>query len=406
MGDLEMGGERVAGVALFGQRERFVRLIGQGVSNSEACRLVGVNRRTGTRWRFGRTILDAAGRSVQYPPVRNANRPSVPLSSRYLSLDERTVIADLVRAGGTVRAIAGELGRSPSTVSRELRRNLDERGRYLPHTAQRIARVRLARARQRRVSSDAELCDAVTQLLTKRWSPEQVANELRARFPQQPARQLCMESIYQAIYDPLTPLTRPAKAALRSRRRCRRPRSSLITRRGRLTEMTPISARPARVEDRDQPGHWEGDLIMGEANRSAIGTLIERRARYLILFHIPEAHSGEAIRDGITSAVSQLPQTMRRTLTWDQGKEMALHRQTSTQTGMRVYFCDAHAPWQRGSNENANGLLRQYFPKGSDLHAHTPADLAAVADEINTRPRKTLAWTAPADLFQQLLSIP
>ena len=167
--------------------------------------------------------------------------------------------------------------------------------------------------------------------------------------------------------------------------------------------MTSIRERPALVDERAQPGHWEGDLIMGEANRSAIGTLIERRARYLILFHLPETHTAEAIRDGISTAVGALPPALRRTLTWDQGKEMALHRQTSRLTGMRVYFCDAHAPWQRGSNENVNGLLRQYFPKGTDLHAHTPADLATVAEEINTRPRKTLAWAAPADLFQQLL---
>jgi len=319
-------------------------------------------------------------------------------------VDERTAIADLLRAGGTIRAIAAELGRSPSTISREVRRNVDERGRYLPHTAQRVSGARLARPRQRRLSGDTELCDAVAQLLTKRWSPEQVANELRRRFPDQPERQLCTESVYQAIYDTTTPLTRPAKAALRSRRRCRRPRASLITRRGRLTEITSIRSRPALVEDRAQPGHWEGDLIIGEANRSAIGTLIERQARYLILFHVPEAHTAEAIRDGITSAVSELPPALRRTLTWDQGKEMALHQQTSAQTGMPVYFCDAHAPWQRGSNENVNGLLRQHFPKGTDLHAHSPDDLAAVAQEINTRPRKTLAWAAPADLFQQLLS--
>ena len=193
---------------------------------------------------------------------------------------------------------------------------------------------------------------------------------MRTRFPGQPQRQLCAESIYQAIYETATPLTRPAKTALRSRRRCRRPRASLITRRARLSEMTSIRARPALAEDRAQPGHWEGDLIMGEANRSAIGTLIERQARYLILFHVPEAHTAEAIRDGITSALSALPPGLRRSLTWDQGKEMALHLQTSALTGMPVYVCDAHAPWQRDSNENINGLLRQYFPKGTDPRAH------------------------------------
>jgi len=242
------------------------------------------------------------------------------------------------------------------------------------------------------VVSESKLAAVVSALLTKKWSPEQVAHELRVRFPDQPERQLCTESIYQAVYDPQTPLTRPAKTSLRSRRR--------------LTAMTMIDARPAAVADRLEAGRWEGDLIMGKGNRSAIGTLIERQARFLILIHIPEAHTAVSVRDGIAGAVTDLPPALRRTLTWDQGKEMALHQQTSALTGMGVYFCDAHAPWQRGSNENTNGLLRQYFPKGTDLRAHTPHDLAAVAEEINTRPRRTLGWAAPADLFEQLLSAP
>ena len=232
----------------------------------------------------------------------------------------------------------------------------------------------------------------------------QIRNELHLRFPDDAARQLCTESIYQAIYDDTTPLTRAARTALRTGRRRRRRHASTTRRRGRLAAMTPISDRPAIVDGRSEGGHWEGDLIIGEANRSAIGTLVERQARFLILLHLPEAHSGEAIRDGITAAVGTLPRALRRTLTWDQGKEMALHEQTSELTGMGIYFCDAHSPWQRGSNENTNGLLRQYFPKGTDLRVHTPATLAAVAAELNRRPRKTLAWAAPADLFEQLLS--
>ncbi len=168
--------------------------------------------------------------------------------------------------------------------------------------------------------------------------------------------------------------------------------------------MTMIDARPAVVADRLKAGHWEGDLITGEGNRSAIGTLIERQARFLILIHIPEAHTTVSVRDSIVVAVTDLPPALRRTLTWDQGKEMALHQQTTALTGMRVYFCDAHSLWQRGSNENTNGLLPQYFLKGTDLRVHTPHDLAVVADEINTRPRKTLGWAAPTDLFEQLLS--
>ena len=262
-----MGRSRTShtGCAQTEKQERFVRLIAQGVSNREACRLVGINRRTGTRWRLGRTIRNTAGEAVHYPPVRIQMPPK--RHSRYLSLDERTVIADLRRDKRTVRDIARELGRSPATVSRELRRNADEHGRYLPRVADRVARDRIARPRARRVVVDAELRDVVMDLLGKRWSPEQVAHELRQRFTDEPARRLCTESVYQAIYDPGTPVTRPAKR----RRRRRRRRVQGLERRGRLAGMTMIADRPAVVDDRVEVGHWEGDCIMGAGNRSAIG---------------------------------------------------------------------------------------------------------------------------------------
>jgi len=256
--DLELVGGHHAGVVLTDKREKFIRLIRQGVSNSEACRLVGVNRRTGTRWRFGRTILNRADEPVHYPPVTTttAHRPR---SSRYLSLAERVAIADLRRDGLGVRQIAVEIGRPPSTVSRELRRNVDEAGRYGPHAAQRKSDARMPRPRRRRVSTDVVLGAVVCELLTKRWSPEQVAHELRLRFGEQPQRRLCPESIYQALYDPDTELTRPAKHSLRSHRRRRRRRTQGLERRGRLTAMTMIDQRPAQVEDRRGAGHWEGD---------------------------------------------------------------------------------------------------------------------------------------------------
>ena len=295
-----------------------------------------------------------------------------------------------------VRGIALELGRSPGTVSRELRRNADAQGRYLPASADKAAVERIARPRVRRVLGDIELRAVVVELLDKRWSPEQVAHELRERFPDQPARQLCTESIYQAIYDPDVAVTRPAKR----RRRRRRRRVQGLERRGRLPAMTMIAERPAEVADRVQVGHWEGDCIMGAGNRSAIGTLVERRTRYLILIHVPTGRpTADAMRAGIVAALGQLPPRLRRTLTWDQGKELAMHQQISEQTGTRVFFCDAHSPWQRGSNENMNGLLRDYFAKSTDLAAVTPEDLARVAAEINTRPRKTLGWARPADLL-------
>jgi IS30 family transposase len=383
------------------KQDRFVRLIAQGVSNAEACRTVGINRRTGTRWRFGRTVLNTAGEAVQYPPVR-AVAPPKPRHPRYLSLAERTTIADLRRERKTVQQIAAEIGRSPSTVSRELRRNVDGSGRYLPHTADRLAAERLPRPRKRRLMGDVELRDVITDLLGKRWSPEQVAHELPELFPAQPNRHLCTESIYQAIYDPDAPVARPAKR----RRRRRRRRIQGLERRGHLTAMTMIADRPPEVQERAEVGHWEGDCIMGAGNRSAIGTLVERRTRYLILVPVPTGRpTAEAMRAGVTAALEALPARLRRTLTWDQGKELALHRQITEQTGTRVFFCDAHSPWQRGTNENMNGLLRDYFPKRSDLGDIATEELQRVADEVNTRPRKSLGWARPADLIATAITM-
>jgi transposase, IS30 family len=383
------------------KQERFARLIGQGVSNSEACRIVGINRRTGTRWRYGRTILNKAGEPVHYPPVSLAEPKE--RHPRYLSLAERTMMADERRAGVSVRGIAEQMGRAASTVSRELRRNADDQGRYLPATAQRLCNQRQSRSsRTRRLARDEQLYGVVAELLGKRWSPEQIAHELPMRFPNQPERHLCTESIYQAIYDPRIALTRPAKR----RRRRRRRRVQGLERRGRLTTMTMIADRPAEVEDRVQVGHWEGDCIMGAGNRSAIGTLVERVTRFLILVHVPTRRpTAEAMRDGVADALGALAPHLRRTLTWDQGKELSLHQQITARIGTRVFFCDAHSPWQRGSNENTNGLLRDYFPKGTDLANISPEELQRVADEINNRPRKTRGWARPADLITDAVTV-
>jgi transposase, IS30 family len=238
------------------------------------------------------------------------------------------------------------LGRAPSTISREIDRNRADDGRYRPHHAERAARLRAARPRTRRIAGDEVLAEAVQRLLAKRWSPEQVAQELRVLFAGQPSRWLCKETIYQAIYDTAVGLTRPV------RRRRRRRRLQGLQRRGRLTAMRMIDERPAEVQDRAQAGHWEGDLIMGAGNRSAIGTLVERTTRYLILLAFPDGvPSTDAVRHAITDALHSLPVALRRTLTWDQGKELAHHRQITTKTGTSVFFSDAHSPWQRGSNE-------------------------------------------------------
>jgi IS30 family transposase len=378
------------------KQRNYLRLIAQGVNNAQACRQVGINRKTGNRWRYGRTLRNSAGVRVHYPPV-TVTEPK-PRHPRYLSEQERIRIADLRGAGMTIRAVAFDLGRAPSTISREIRLNSGPDGRYLPHHADQAARARACKPRKRRVALDAVLAETVGRLLARRWSPEQVAHELRVLFDSEPARWLCAESIYRAIYDPLVELTRPA----RRRRRRRRVR---VQRRGRLTAMRMIDQRPPEVEDRVQAGHWEGDLIMGPSNRSAIATLVERSTRFLILVGFPGGFAtAEAVRHGITTAFAALPAGARRTLTWDQGKELALHQQITAATGAPVFFCEAHSPWQRASNENMNGLLRDYWPKGTDLSIPTLEEIARIAAEINDRPRKTLDWSRPADLFTATLT--
>jgi IS30 family transposase len=374
------------------KQQRYVQLIAQGVSNSEACRLVGINRKTGNRWRYGRRVRSSAGYDVHYPPVKiTAARPRSP---RYLSEHERIQIADLQAAGMSVRSIAEQMGRAPSTISREIRRNRDPDGRYRPHHAEHAARLRACKPRKRRIAVDGVLAEVVQRLLARRWSPEQVAHELRVLFAGQPSRWLCKETIYQAIYDTAVSLTRPA------RRRRRRRRLQGLQRRGRLTAMRMIDERPVEVQDRIEAGHWEGDLIMGAGNRSAIGTLVERTTRYLVLLPFSDGiATTDRVRQAITDALERVPAGLRRTLTWDQGKELAQHQQITAATGTDVFFCDPHSPWQRGSNENMNGLLRDYFPKGTDLSVHTVEDVVRIAAEVNDRPRETLAWQRPAELF-------
>ena len=388
---------------LMAQRQEFARLIARGVNNSEVCRLVGVNRRTGTRWRFGRTVTSSSGAELHYPSMDTTSTTC--LSGRFLSEDERVVIADRVRAGASLRAIGRELGRPASTISREVARNRDEAGLYRPFTAHRMAIRRLVRPKERRVAADPVLRTKVQEWLDLRWSPEQIAHTLRAQYPDNTAWHLVHESIYQAIYAKDGPLGRDRFTCLRTRRRRRRPHRVPGARRpGSLREMTMIGDRPAEVEARTVPGHWEGDLITGAANRSAIGTLVERTTRYVRLVHLPNEHTADATRDGVLTVMSDLPAELRRSLTWDQGKEMAGHLQITAATGMRVYFCEPHSPWQRGTNENSNGLLRDYFPKGSNLAVHSAERLAQVEEELNNRPRKTLGWKSPAAALAQLQS--
>jgi IS30 family transposase len=328
-------------------------------------------------------------------------------SARFLSLEERIVLADMRLAGASMRKIAAELGRSASTVSREIARNAHPTGGgYRPYAADVRARERRLRPRTGKIAACPRLRAAVQDKLDDRLSPEQIAARLRRDHPEDPELHVSHETIYQALYvQGRGELRRELAGALRTGRAVRRARNRPHpTRRPGLPHpLVMISERPAEAQDRAVPGHWEGDLILGPYARSAIGTLVERTTRYVMLVHLPGDHTAATVRDGLIDTISTLPAHLRRSLTWDQGTEMARFREFTAATDMQVYFCDPHSPWQRGSNENTNGLLRQYFPKGTDLSIHTPDDLAAVAAQLNRRPRKTLHWDTPAERLTTLL---
>ena len=379
-----------------------------------------------------------------------------PMSGRYLSFAEREEMAILHAQQLGVREIARRIGRAPSTVSRELRRNASTRSNELAYratTAQWHAERRASRPKVAKLAANDGLRDYVQDRLAgtiaradgelvsgpdvrfigrrhgrradrrwaKAWSPEQISNRLRVDLPDDESMRISHEAIYQALYiQGRGALKRELVAYLRTSRALRVPRART---RGRgkkfVTPEIMISERPADAADRAVPGHWEGDLILG-LNRSAIGTLVERTTRFTMLLRLPPmdghgleprikngpalaGHGAEAVRDAIVDTITTLPVQLRRSLTWDQGAEMAQHAQLRIDTGLAVYFCDPQSPWQRGTNENTNGLLRQYFPKGTDLARHSRADLDAVALALNTRPRKTLGWKSPVEALDELL---
>ncbi|WP_433210455.1 IS30 family transposase [Dactylosporangium sp. CS-047395] len=371
------------------KRQRFMELRERGWSVRAATREVGVSRTTGANWSRGYKIYR---NGVVVGFVAALDRLAVrQISARFLSQDERIAIADLRQAGCTIRQIAEQLGRAPSTISRELRRNAPG-ATYRPFEAQRLATTRRARPHLRRIETNHELRDFIGALLEQRWSPQQISRHLRLRFPDEPEMWLCHESIYQAIYQPGSVMMRPTRLApqrrspLRTGRDHRRAHQRVERRRPRFQQpMRTIHQRPFQPEDRSQAGHWEGDLIVGKEHRSAIGTLVERTTRLVRLLHLP-LRDGDALHHALTARLADLPPGLVRSITWDQGTEMARHRSITKSLGTPVYFCDSRSPWQRGSNENTNGLLRDYFPKGTDLSAHSPEHLAAVEDELNHRP--------------------
>jgi IS30 family transposase len=385
-----------------------MELRARGWSVCAAAREVGVSRTSGANWSRGyKTYRNGVAVGFVAPLDRLAVRQ---ISTRYLSQDERIEIADLRQSGLSVRAIATRLGRAPSTISRELRRNVSAGREYRPFDAHRRATVRRARQHSRRVETNLELRGVVTELLGQRWSPQQISRHLRHRFADDPSMRLCHESIYQAVYQPNSCFLRPSRLAphrrspLRTGRDHRRAHRREQRRRPRFQQpMLTIHDRPFLPVDRSEAGHWEGDLIIGDNHLSAIGTLVERQTRVVRLVHLPRS-DGDSLHAALVARMQDLPPALMRSITWDQGTEMARHLATTDKLGAPVYFCDSRSPWQRGSNENTNGLLRDYFPKGVSLAKHPPQHLLAVEGELNRRPRMILGDRCPADLFAALLA--
>jgi IS30 family transposase len=345
--------------------------------------------------------------------IRPRTRPAA--TGRFLSAAEREDIALGWAAGHTPAQIARHLGRHRATISRELHRNqtrdhhtgqIRRHGiAYRASTAHWQATRRAARPKPAKLATDATLRAWVAARLAQYWSPRQIAATTTTTFPDQPEMWVSHETIYQALYvQSRGGLRRELTACLRTGRVLRRPRTHAGRPvRARFPDMVMISERPAEVADRAVPGHWEGDLIMGRANRSAIGTLVERSTRFCLLLHLPDGHHPDQVGAAMLAQMGRLPALLRRSLTWDQGGEMAGHARISMALEMPVFFCDPHSPWQRGTNENTNGLLRQYFPKGTPLAVHTSERLDFVAAQLNGRPRETLGWDTPAQRLNQLL---
>jgi transposase, IS30 family len=321
-----------------------------------------------------------------------------------LSLAEREEISRGLESGATVRAIAAALRRAPSTVSREVARN-GGRSSYRAWRAERMALHRARRPKPAKLAQNGRLRAVVEALLERRWSPGQIARRLPVDYPDDPELRVSHETIYQSLFvQSRGALRAELRRYLRTGRPRRRPRTPACGV-GELPDMLLLRDRPPEIEDRAVPGHWEGDLLVGMLSRSAIGTLVERQTRYVLLLALPDGHTAPLVRAALARQVAALPAHLRRSLTWDRGKEMAEHVAFTVATGVQVYFCDPHSPWQRGSNENTNGLLRQYFPKGTDLSRHSQAELDLVAAELNDRPRQTLAWMKPSEAFARLVAI-
>ncbi len=363
-------------------------------------------------WRDGESFRQVGDRVGQPAHViqyflrgHGGIKPSVPRRHhRHLSHQEREEISRGVAAGLSVRRISAALGRSHSSISRELGRN-GGRTAYRATTAEDTARLRMKRPKLTRLKQRPALLKVVKEKLVLGWSPEQIAAWLKLAYPEDTVMRLSHEGIYRSIYyEYRRELDRGMSQHLRSGSTIRRPRKAKQSLgRGRLKNMVPITARPASIEDRVEVGHWEGDLVMGK-RPSAVATLVERTTRAVKVVHLPDGYKAEAVRIALTEAFTAIPEPLRRSLTWDRGREMAEHQQLSTDLRMDVYFCAPGSPWQRGTNENTNRMLRQYLTKGSDLQRFTAKDLDDIANLLNDRPRQVLKWASSNDLYQAHLS--
>jgi IS30 family transposase len=371
------------------QRQLARRLSAKGLSLRE------IGRQVGCSHEVVRTVVR---RDSKRPVRADAWRPG----PGRLTLADREEISLDVRAGDSFTAIAVRLGKAVSTVSREVAGNGGRHG-YRAWRAHQRARDRARRPKTPKLSC-ARLASRVTQRLQEWWSPQEIANRLRMEFPDDPVMQVSHETIYQALFvqgrgELRRELVRCLRTGRVKRRARRRPENT-----GQIRDMIMISERPPEADDRAVPGHWEGDLLIGGDCRSAVGTLVERTTRYLMLLHLPDGRNADGVERAMRQAITTLPEELRRSITWDQGKEMSRHAQFTIATGIQVYFCDPHKPWQRGSNENTNGLLRQYMPKGTDLSVHTAEDLARYARSLNNRPRKTLGYMKPSERLAEIIA--
>ena len=371
------------------ERELILRLRAEGLTKAQ------VVERTG---RSGSTVDRLVAGAGGLPPRERRVREGA------LTEAEREEISRRLVVGEPCCQIAVALGRAASTISREVKIN-DGPDNYRAWAAERRAAARARRPKQAKLAVNGPLRAQVEEWLALEWSPEQISIRLKVDYPDDPEMWVSHETIYQSLFvQGRGALRKELTSCLRTGRTVRRPHGSRAERRGKLADMVMITDRPAEVEDRAVPGNWEGDLIIGAHGRSAVGTLVERSSRYVQLVALPPRRTAAAVRDALTASVATLPAQLWRSLTWDQGSEMADHVQFKIDTNIDVYFCDPHSPWQRGTNENTNGLLRQYLPKSTDLSRHTQADLDRIAARLNGRPRKTLGGMTPSEQLTQLLA--